>query len=131
VQVGRLRVRARLDELMFPLDAAIAPRPGKRKKEVQPVESASPKVSVDISPSLEIDLRGSIVEDALEELERHLDSAFLVGMPFMYVIHGKGTGRLRQAIRQWLKRNPYVASFAPGNENEGGDGVTVIRLKEQ
>lgn len=131
VQVGRLRVRARLDELMFPLDAAIAPRPGKTKNKAQPVESASPKVSVDITPSLEIDLRGSIVEDALEELERHLDSAFLVGMPFMYVIHGKGTGRLRQAIRQWLKRNPYVASFAPGNEKEGGDGVTVIRLKEQ
>jgi DNA mismatch repair protein MutS2 len=83
------------------------------------------------SPPLELDLRGLIVEDALEELDRRLDAAFLAGLPLIRVIHGKGTGRLRQAIRQTLKGNPYVASFEAGHPGEGGDGVTVVRVASQ
>ena len=80
------------------------------------------------APPLELNIRGRRIEEGLEELERRLDSAYLAGMPFVRVIHGKGTGRLREAIRQALKDNPYVSSFEPGKAGEGGDGVTVVRL---
>jgi DNA mismatch repair protein MutS2 len=77
---------------------------------------------------MEIDLRGLPVDDALDSLERHLDSAYLAGMPFVRVIHGKGTGRLRQAVRRALRENPYAAGFDAGKDGEGGEGVTVVRL---
>lgn len=82
-------------------------------------------------PPLELDVRGQTVEEALEAIERRLDSAYLAGLPFVRVIHGKGTGRLRQAIRQALRKNRYAASFGTGNESEGGDGVTVVRLETE
>ena len=66
--------------------------------------------------------------EALEALERELDSAYLAGLPSLRVIHGKGTGRLRQAIRQALRGNPYAHGFESGKHAEGGEGVTVIRL---
>jgi DNA mismatch repair protein MutS2 len=77
---------------------------------------------------MELDLRGKRVEEALEAVERRLDSAFLASMPFVRVIHGKGTGRLREAVREALDGSPYVASFRPGERGEGGDGVTVVDL---
>jgi DNA mismatch repair protein MutS2 len=122
VQVGRLRVRARLDEL---IPAGESPAIEHRPAEAQPqvVSRGIPQ-----APPLELNIRGRTVEDGLEDLERRLDAAYLAGMPFVRVIHGKGTGRLREAIRQALKDNPYVSSFEPGQAGEGGDGVTVVRL---
>ncbi|UCF59913.1 MAG: endonuclease MutS2 [Anaerolineaceae bacterium] len=122
VQVGRLRVRARLDELIPARDdLSIEHRPAEVRPQV--VSRGVPQ-----APPLELNIRGRTVEDGLEELERRLDAAYLAGMPFVRVIHGKGTGRLREAIRQALKDNPYVSSFEPGQPGEGGDGVTVVRL---
>jgi DNA mismatch repair protein MutS2 len=128
VQVGRLRVRAKLDELGSPrrdvtgdkIKAAERPEAGEAKG-----AGAVPKVT---APPLEMDIRGHTVEEALEALEYRLDSAYLAGSPYLRVIHGKGTGRLRQAVRQALKGNRYVQSFEPGKPSEGGDGVTVVRL---
>ena len=79
-------------------------------------------------PPLELDLRGLTIDEALDELDRRLDAAFLAGLPFIRVIHGKGTGRLRQAIREHMRDNPYVTSYESGGETEGGDGVTVVKL---
>ncbi len=123
VQVGRLRVRARLDDL-----ASLGedePAPEHRQSGIR--ESSMGK-GIATAPPLELDLRGRTVDEGLEELDRRLDAAFLAGMPFVWVIHGKGTGRLREAIRLALRDNPYVASFEPGKAGEGGDGVTVVRL---
>jgi DNA mismatch repair protein MutS2 len=78
--------------------------------------------------SMEVDVRGLPVDEALEVLEQRLDSAYLSGMPFVRIIHGKGTGRLRQAIRRELRDNPYAAGFEPGKDAEGGEGVTVVKL---
>ena len=123
VQVGRLRVRARLDEL---IPAGESPS----MIEHHPADVQPQVVSrgVPQAPPLELNIRGRTVEEGLEQLERRLDAAYLAGMPFVRVIHGKGTGRLREAIRRALKDNPYVSSFEPGKVGEGGDGVTVIRL---
>ncbi len=77
---------------------------------------------------MEIDLRGQRVEDGLDALDRYLESAYLAGLPFVRIIHGKGTGRLRQVIREALGSSPHVKSWENGQEKEGGDGVTVARL---
>lgn len=79
---------------------------------------------------MELHVRGQNVEEALEALERRLDAAYLAGMPSLRVVHGKGSGTLRRAIREDLGRSPYVASFRPGDPSEGGDGVTVALLEE-
>ncbi|MBN1266069.1 MAG: endonuclease MutS2 [Anaerolineales bacterium] len=139
VQIGQLRIQARLDELNTADEPTPAPA---RKKPV--VKSASAKQTpsqtstsqhsggkrpaVDVPP-LEIDLRGFTADDAIDKLEKHFDNAYLVDMPFLYIIHGKGSGRLRESIRIWLKSNPYVQSFNQGGESEGGDGVTVVKFK--
>ncbi|MEK7682837.1 MAG: endonuclease MutS2 [Chloroflexota bacterium] len=120
VQVGRLRIRADLDDLEL-LAAEAADTLPERQVEIRAVAA---------SPSLVLHLRGQTVDEALEQLERSLDSAYLAGMPFLRVIHGKGTGRLRQAVRESLRKSPYVDSFETAAPAEGGEGVTVARLKQ-
>jgi DNA mismatch repair protein MutS2 len=119
VRVGQLRVRAAVEDLAPPRSPGSA---------VQPVETARPRALPSVSSSMEIDLRGLPVDEALTVLEQRLDSAFLAGMPFVRIIHGKGTGRLRQAIRRELRDNPYAAGYEPGKDSEGGEGVTVVKL---
>ena len=80
------------------------------------------------SPGIELDLRGQTTEEALEKLERYIDSAYLAGLPWVRIIHGKGTGKLRQAVRQALNGHPQVKSFELGGDKEGGEGVTVAKL---
>jgi DNA mismatch repair protein MutS2 len=124
VQIGRLRVRAGLNEL------SLHDEPGLDKKETnQRMEATRTTAAPTAVPPLELHLRGLNVEEALEVLEQRLDAAYLAGLPFIRVVHGKGTGKLRQAIRESLQGNRYVASFEPGSAREGGEGVTVIRLK--
>ena len=80
------------------------------------------------SPGMELDLRGQRAEDALEMLDRYLEKAYMAGLPFVRIIHGKGTGKLRQEVRAALKDHPQVASFEEGGDKEGGEGVTVAKL---
>lgn len=119
VQVGSLRVRADLDDL-GPPDAA-PDRPTPTRRAIQIKLASEP-------PPIELNVRGSSVESALEAVERRVDAAYLAGMPMLRVIHGKGTGALRQAIREWLAGNPYVISAESAPTNQGGDGVTVVKL---
>jgi DNA mismatch repair protein MutS2 len=82
------------------------------------------------SPGIELDLRGQRSEEALDALERYLDSAYLAGLPWVRIIHGKGTGKLRQAVREALSQSPHVKSFESGGDTEGGEGVTVAKLAQ-
>ncbi|HEY70665.1 MAG TPA: endonuclease MutS2 [Anaerolineae bacterium] len=127
VQIGNLRVRARRDEVM-PLEKGDAEDAARRDRSRRRTSEARGMMDPGRAPALEIDVRGMVVDDALMELDRRLDAASLAGMPYVRVIHGKGTGRLRAAIRQSLRDNPYVASFKPGEANEGGDGVTIVDI---
>jgi DNA mismatch repair protein MutS2 len=95
--------------------------------QVQPA-GALPRPS---SPGMELDLRGLTVDDMLIELDRYLDTAYLAGLPFVRLIHGKGTGALRQAVRDELRGHPLVSEFRPGDSAEGGEGVTVARLVQR
>jgi DNA mismatch repair protein MutS2 len=75
-----------------------------------------------------LDLRGARVEEALEALERYLDDAGLAGLQQVTVIHGLGTGALRDAVRERAAGHPLVVSTRPGERGEGGDGATIIKL---
>jgi DNA mismatch repair protein MutS2 len=83
------------------------------------------------SPGMELDLRGLTVDDMLIELDRYLDQAYLAGLPFVRIIHGKGTGALRQAVREELRGHPLVGEFRSGENSEGGEGVTVAKLVQR
>ncbi len=80
------------------------------------------------SPGLEVHLRGMRAEDALDTLEKYLDRAMLAGLPYVRVVHGKGTGTLRKLAREFLRDSPLVTSFETAEANEGGEGVTVAKL---
>lgn len=82
------------------------------------------------SPGIELDLRGQRSEEALDALDRYLDSAYLSGLPWVRIIHGKGTGKLRLAVREALSHHPHVKSFESGKDKEGGEGVTVAKLAQ-
>ncbi len=126
VQVGSLRVRARLVDLERKSSdqLPVIPLRGLRGDQSSPVTS-SPVTS---SPGLEVSLRGMMVEDALDALERYLEKAYLAGLPFVRIVHGKGTGKLRAAVRDALRGHSYVKSFEEGAPNEGGEGVTVALI---
>jgi DNA mismatch repair protein MutS2 len=78
--------------------------------------------------AMELDLRGQRAEEALERCESYLDNAFRAGMPFVRIIHGKGTGALRAAIREMLTHHPLVRRMEAAAPNEGGEGVTIALL---
>jgi DNA mismatch repair protein MutS2 len=76
----------------------------------------------------ELHLRRLTVDEALFRLERFLNDAFVADLPTVLVIHGKGTGTLRQAVREELKSHPLVKSFRPAELEEGGNGATIVEL---
>lgn len=81
------------------------------------------------SSSMELDIRGRAVDEGVHEVDMFLDNAVLAGAGIVTVIHGKGTGILRQGIHQHLKAHPSVKSFRLGRFGEGEDGVTIVELK--
>jgi DNA mismatch repair protein MutS2 len=107
----------------------------KRKIPKDGVESSStvnrPSSVFTASPGIELDLRGQRAEDALEMLDRYLEKAYMTGLPFVRIIHGKGTGKLRQEVRAALKDHPHVTSYEEGGDKEGGAGVTVAKLASE
>jgi len=131
VQLGNLRVRARLGDIQRAGEPD-APQPelsAISRKRSKPASDSGAAVIFHPSPGMELDMRGQRAEDALEALDRYLESAFLAGLPFVRIIHGKGTGKLRQAVREALQSHPNVASWETGGDKEGGEGVTVAKLK--
>ena len=76
----------------------------------------------------EIHLRRLTVDEAIIKLDKYLNDAFMAGIFSVRVIHGKGTGTLRRAIREYLARHSLVRSQRPGGYTEGGDGVTIVEL---
>jgi DNA mismatch repair protein MutS2 len=81
--------------------------------------------------SMELDLRGERVEDGLRRLDGYLDEAYLDGYPWVRIIHGKGTGAMRDAVRNILRDHPLVSRSRTGQMGEGGDGVTVVYLMNE
>jgi DNA mismatch repair protein MutS2 len=121
---GRLRVRAGRMELEVPL-ADAAPRTGKA---AQP-KGAARRTEEEEAVSRELNIIGFRVDDALPELERFLDRVAMEGLNEVRIVHGKGTGALMRAVRDFLGGHPLVLEFRKGEPFEGGDGATVVTLR--
>ncbi|MGQ9548928.1 MAG: endonuclease MutS2 [Roseiflexus sp.] len=127
VQVGGFRMRVDLAELKREKQ-----KNGNSDQPVRPVyESRNISIPTSRDVSLELDMRGWRAADVGERLDRYLNDAYLAGLPWVRIIHGKGTGALRQAVRDTLKDHKLVASFSSAGITEGGDGVTIVRLQER
>jgi len=120
LQAGILRITARQEEVRLVEDAQKAKVRFQKKTEAQIHKLA-------VSP--EVDLRGSMTDEALLMLERYLDSARTAKLPSVRIIHGKGTGALRKAVQDYLRHDSGVRSFRLGRYGEGEDGVTIAELK--
>ncbi|MCC7190039.1 MAG: Smr/MutS family protein, partial [Anaerolineales bacterium] len=130
VQIGSLRVRARLAELVRKSE-------GESKVESEVLSLSKGQTSSDLrpstfdsgkSPGLELNLRGKLVDEGLDELEKYLERAYSAGLLFVRIVHGKGTGKMRDAVRNALKSSEYVSSFEEPKDHEGGAGVTVAKI---
>jgi DNA mismatch repair protein MutS2 len=121
VQIGSLRVRARLVDLERKVSEQLSVSSNQLPVATRPATPVA-------SPGMEVSLRGMMVEEALEALERYLEKAYLSGLPFVRIVHGKGTGKLRAAVRDALRGHEFVKSFEEGAPNEGGEGVTVALI---
>jgi len=98
------------------------------KKSTGPKKQAIPVELKRYSMSNTLDLRGYRVEEALDELEAYLDKASLVNLTPVTVIHGHGTGALKQCVRDFLSSSPYVCKYRAGEHSEGGDGVSIVDI---
>jgi len=92
-------------------------------------QSGKIRMSKSASISPELNLIGKTVDEALFELDKYLDDAYLAHLPQVTIIHGRGTGALRNAIHSYLKRSKYVKDFRIGGYNEGNTGATIVELK--
>jgi len=118
VQIGILKMKLPESDLSFT-------KPEKQKE----TRTMATLKDRDSHVKMELDLRGERYEDALARVEKYLDDALLSNYHQVSIIHGKGTGALRQGVQQYLKKHPRVKSYRFGEAGEGGSGVTVAELK--
>ena len=126
INIGALKVKARLQDLMLINE-------GKDRK---PQAKSSSKYgsllrSKSSSISASINVMGKNLEDALADVEKYLDDVYMAGLDMVSIIHGRGGGILKDGIRQMLKRKKYVDSYGAASYNDGGEGVTIVRMKKK
>jgi len=122
VQVGNFRLKLPIRRLELRSKAV------KDQLPPSPVRVHMRSTAKTDGPGMELDLRGERVESGLSQLETYLDDAYLGNLPWVRIIHGKGTGAMRDAVRNILREHPLVSKYRPGDMGEGGDGVTVAHL---
>jgi DNA mismatch repair protein MutS2 len=132
VVFGSMEMKVKLTDLA--LDAALkSPQSAQSPQRTQPPQQTQSKTNIKAEKSMSvassINLRGLLVDEALEELAKYLDDAYLANLGKVEIIHGKGTGVLRAAVQKFLKKHPHVVAQRPGVLTEGGMGVTVAELK--
>lgn len=131
----RVRVRVGDREMSVAVSQLVGLGQGEEKPPRAPTGSPPPRPAVEepargeTDQALVVDLRGKTAEDALDETVQALDRAAMGGLPWIRLIHGHGTGRLKAAVRDYLRTSPYVARFRAGARAEGGDGVTIVELR--
>jgi DNA mismatch repair protein MutS2 len=137
VALGPIKMRVKRDELSAVSDpSGLGREPGPGKAD--PLAAARKQKGVHVTVTsantdglrAEINLIGRTVDEATDELEKYLDHAFLAGLPRVRVIHGHGAGILRRGVREFLKSHPHVAGIEEAPQNEGGQGATLVELRQ-
>ncbi len=118
VQAGAIRTRVPRSDVALVTQIAAPERPS----------SGISTPARPASPGIQIDLRGQTVEEALHRLDRYVDEAAMAALPWVRIIHGKGTGTLRREVRRYVASHPLVASYDIAPQNEGGEGATIVHL---
>jgi DNA mismatch repair protein MutS2 len=135
VEVGSMKMRVPREDI-----AELLSSPHQKSlanPQVSPVEAARSRgitiklqnETSDLTAPTEINVIGRTVDEATSEVEKFVDRAFLAGMPRVRIVHGSGMGILRKALRQFLQKHPHVDSVAEPPSNEGGGGVTLVKLR--
>jgi DNA mismatch repair protein MutS2 len=135
VALGPIKMRVKRDECSAPSPLGEDSVANKRP---DPLAAARQQKNVHVTVTsantddmrMEINLIGRTVDEATEELEKYLDRAFLAGLPRVRIIHGHGAGVLRRGVREFLKSHPHVATLAEAPQNEGGQGATLVELRQ-
>ena len=123
VQCGIIRSQVNIKDLVLIQDEPVTAKTFKR------TSSGKIKMSKSLGVSSEINLLGRTVDEAIAELDKYLDDAYLAHLPSVRIVHGKGTGALRNAVQQHLKRVKFVDSYRLGEFGEGDAGVTIATFK--
>jgi len=135
VALGPIKMRVKRDECLAP-----SPVGGESAAEKRPDPLAAARKQKNVHVTVtsantdelrtEINLIGRTVDEATQELEQYLDRAFLAGLERVRIIHGHGAGILRRGVREFLKSHPHVATIAEAPQNEGGQGATLVELRQ-
>jgi DNA mismatch repair protein MutS2 len=134
VALGPIKMRVKRDELCEPQPSCAS----EANPKYDPLAAARRQKNIHVTVTsantdemrMEINLIGRTVDEATEELEKYLDRAFLAGLPRVRIIHGHGAGILRRGVREFLKGHPHVATLAEAPQNEGGQGATLVELRQ-
>ncbi len=134
VALGPIKMRVKRDDLAEPTRIEVSPA----NQKADPLAAARKQKNVHVSVTsantgdmrMEINLIGRTVDEATGDLEKYLDRAFLAGLPRVRIIHGHGAGILRRGVRDFLKGHPHVATIAEAPQNEGGQGATLVELRQ-
>lgn len=124
VQMGIMRTKVHISDLVL-IDEAVITGPS-----ISRTSSGKSKLSKAATISTEINLLGKTVDEAVAELDKYLDDAYLSHLPSVRVVHGKGTGALRKGIHNYLRRQKHVADFHLAEFGEGDAGVTIVTFKK-
>ena len=135
VSLGPIKMRVKRDECSAPLPSGQESQPDRKP---DPLAAARRQKNIHVTVTsansddmrMEINLIGRTVDEATDELEKYLDRAFLAGLPRVRIIHGHGAGILRRGVREFLKGHPHVATIAEAPQNEGGQGATLVELRQ-
>ena len=124
VQMGIMRSKVHISDLVILQDDPVITAPN-----LQRTQTGKIKMSKSASVGVEINLLGKTVDEAVAELDKYLDDAYLAHLPSVRIVHGKGTGALRKGVHQYLRRQKHVKSFRLGEFGEGDAGVTIVEFK--
>jgi DNA mismatch repair protein MutS2 len=134
VALGPIKMRVKRDDIA----EVLRPAEIRTNERADPLAAARSQKGVHVTVTsantdgmrMEINLIGRTVDEATEELEKYLDRAFMAGLPRVRVIHGHGAGILRRGVREFLKTHPHVAGIEEAPQNEGGQGATLVELRQ-
>jgi len=122
IQAGVMKIKMNINNLIRTSEAKVSDNIAKSS-----VGNIYKSKAANISPT--VDVRGELLEDAIMDVEKYLDDAYIAGLKQVTVVHGKGGGILRKGIQEALKRNKYIKKFNNGGFDEGGDGVTIVQFR--